>query len=236
MRKLVVLVLSLTVFLITCSKKSEKVKLEPGTPAYELAVAFSEKFDYLDPEKNNILVKTDKFEISTGEVVRQMQRIYGQRIEQLKQLPPNRLKEIIENNAKDLAERKLLVNTAMENNITLSDTAVDSVLSIQYRSAGSKEKYLEFIASHNLNLDEVKEDISKQLMVQRYLNRYLADQSEVTEDDIQKAYNEDKTASVQHILLMTQGKTEEGKAQIRKKMEGILEEARAGADFGELAK
>ena len=47
---------------------------------------------------------------------------------------------------------------------------------------------------------------------------------------------EDKTATVRHILLLAQEKTEEEKQEIHKKMGEILSRAKGGEDFAELAK
>ena len=41
---------------------------------------------------------------------------------------------------------------------------------------------------------------------------------------------------MRHILILTQGKTDPEKAAAKTKIEGILAEAKAGADFAELAK
>ena len=41
---------------------------------------------------------------------------------------------------------------------------------------------------------------------------------------------------MRHILLLTQGKTDQEKAEARTKIEDILAKAKAGADFAELAK
>ena len=58
--------------------------------------------------------------------------------------------------------------------------------------------------------------------------------------DVRKAYDEaaktDQTASVRHILFLTQGKTDAEKAEIRTKAEGVLAKAQAGEDFVELVK
>ncbi len=68
-----------------------------------------------------------------------------------------------------------------------------------------------------------------------YLKEYYKKiNTKVTEKEIQKLYNEDKTASVIHILLMTQGKSDSAKIEIRKKMEVILERAKQGEDFAKL--
>jgi parvulin-like peptidyl-prolyl isomerase len=236
MKKLWFAILPIIFLLLACTKKDETVKLEPGTPEYELAAELSTKLEYLDPEKNNVLVSCNYFDITSGELVETLQKTYGSRTEQLRQLQPDRLKNILERNVKDLAERKLLYNAALESSVVLSDSSVDSILNIQMKSAGSEEKYMEFIKKNNLNIEDIRVDIGKQLIIQRYIDSYLGEKTKVTEDDILKAYGEDKTASVKHILLMTQGKSEEEKKEVRAKMEEILAKARAGEDFEKLAK
>jgi len=82
----------------------------------------------------------------------------------------------------------------------------------------------------------VKNDIKTNLIIQKNLDEQLAKETKVSDEDVQKAYNEDKTATVQHILLNTRGKSDAEKKEIHKKMEGILARARKGEDFGKLAK
>ena len=64
----------------------------------------------------------------------------------------------------------------------------------------------------------------------------MASAAPVTDEDLRKTYQEDKTATVRHILLLTQGKTDAEKAAVRAKMDGILARARKGEDFAALAK
>ena len=54
-------------------------------------------------------------------------------------------------------------------------------------------------------------------------------------DNYQQLIQNDKTATVKHILLLTQGKSEQEKAGIYKKMQGILARAKNGEDFDQLA-
>jgi peptidyl-prolyl cis-trans isomerase D len=77
----------------------------------------------------------------------------------------------------------------------------------------------------------------------------LADQTKLeatftpTDTQLQALYNQNKdsfrtpeTVDVQQILLMTQGKPASEDAAIKAKAEDVLKQAKAGADFGELAK
>jgi parvulin-like peptidyl-prolyl isomerase len=109
-------------------------------------------------------------------------------------------------------------------------------MNFQYERAGGEDKFLQMIKENGIDIEFVKGSIEKDLRIQNYLNDIFEEEISVSEEDILKVYNADKTASVRHILLGTQEKTEEEKADIHKKMEGILARAKDGEDFGELAK
>ena len=96
---------------------------------------------------------------------------------------------------------------------------MDSALNEQYKRAGGEEKFAELLTKNGVKLDFVKEQIRTGLTIQQYLKNALAQDTEVTEDEIKEAYNEDKTATVRHLLLSTQGKSDSAKQEIYKKME-----------------
>lgn len=219
-----------------CAKKDNSVKLEKGTQAYELAKELTNKFSYLDPDKNNVVVSTKKFKITTGEVIQTIQFNYGNRAVQLKNLDEARLKDVVNQNAENLAEKKLLLNAAHKANTILPPTEVDSVLNIQYLRAGSEENFLTSLKMNGISFENVKSEIQIGLTIQHFLDNVLTSDIQVTEDEIQQAYQEDKTASVRHILLSTQGKSDSAKQEIRKKMDDLLVRAKKGEDFAELAK
>lgn len=221
--------------IFSCAKKEEIVKLEEGSPAYELAKDISKTLPYLDPDNNNILVSTKTFKISTGEVIQTIQSNLGRRANRLKNLNADRLKQVIEQNATDLAEKKLLLNSAKKIKIVVPETEIDSVLNARYSRAGSKEKFLKRLERNGINVESVKIGIQDGLTINRYLDETLASEILVTEEEIQKAYQEDKTATVRHILLKTQSETDSAKQVIRKKMEEILARAKSGEDIAELA-
>ncbi|MFQ5770311.1 MAG: peptidylprolyl isomerase, partial [bacterium] len=236
MKKFLGFSILLVLIIFSCTKKEEGMKLEAGTPAYQLAKELASKLSSLDPDKNNIWVATKYFNITTGEVFQTIQDNYGTRSGQLKTLDTNRLQEFIKQNAQKLAEKKLLLHAAKMAHTTFRQEEADSLLNDQYTRAGSEAKFLEMLKNIGVSIETVKNDIESGLIIKSYLDKALESESEITEEEIQKAYQEDKTASVRHILLSTQGKSDSAKQEIRKKMEGILAQAREGEDFAELAK
>ncbi len=237
MRKILAVLTGISILVVlSCSGGGGGVKLEKGTPGYQLAKDISAKLPFFDPDKNNVVVTTKDFKITTGEVFQDMATNFGNRVSQLKSLGVDRLKGIIQQNVDGLVTKKLLTNAAEKANIAVSDAEVDSVLQIQYDRAGGEDKFISFITKNGFNIDFVKNDIKSNLIIQKNLDKQLANEITVPDEDIKKAYNEDKTATVQHILLNTRGKSDAEKQEIHKKMEGILARARKGEDFGKLAK
>jgi parvulin-like peptidyl-prolyl isomerase len=235
MLKILSMFMLIFLFVISCSKKPEKAKLESDTPAYQLAVELSGKVPALNPDSVKVLVTSNDFKIYANEVTSMIQKNYGTRLQQVKGLDESRLKDMYMQNARNLGEKELLMEAADEAGVNVSDTEIDSILDMQYKRAGGEDKYMDFLQKSNLTMDYVKGEISDGIKIQKYLDDKLAPDIEVTDQDIQDYYNQDKTATVRHILLSTQGKSEAEKEEIHKKMEDILKRARAGEDFAKLA-
>jgi parvulin-like peptidyl-prolyl isomerase len=236
MKQVISLALILTVLFVGCTRKSEKFQLKEGTAAFELAKELSEILPSLDPSTNKVLVSAKKFEITSGEVIQAIKDNIGNRSAQLKQLDADKLKKVLEQSAVQLGERKILLNAAAGAKIVVSPEELDNALKEEYSRAGDEKKFLEMLTSNGISIDYVKNSIQANLLIDKYLNGALASQTAVTEDEIQKAYQQDKTVSVRHILLLTQGKSDREKKEIHKKMEDVLARAKGGDDFAALAK
>ncbi len=222
--------------LLACSSKPEGTRLQPDSETYQLAQSLSSKVPYLDPDENRVLVSTKYFDLAVGDVLQALRDNVGNRIQQLQMLDAEQVKRAVESSAEDLAEKKLLLLKAEQAKFTATEAEVDSALRAQYARAGGEARYMQLLNSAGVSLEHVRKEVRDGLIVQKYLEDVLEEELAVSEADIEAAYQEDKTASVQHILLSTQGKSDSEKVEIRKEMEGILARARQGEDFGELAK
>lgn len=236
MKRLLILMLLPILLLFGCSKEQDEVKLEEGTAEFQLAKDLSSILPALDPTANTVFISTNTFEVTTGEIIHSLVSNMGKGTEQLKTFGAERLKSIIDENATRLAERKLLLAAAKEAKSSVPQQEIDNILSFQYQRSGGEEKFLQILEENGIDFAFVKENIEKDLQIQNYLDGVFKREISVSEEEIQKVYNDDKTATVRHILLLTQEKSEEEKADIHKKMEGILSRAKSGEDFSELAK
>jgi parvulin-like peptidyl-prolyl isomerase len=236
MKKFVVLSSVLAVLAAGCARKAESVILKEGTPAYQLAKDLAAKVPFLDPAVNNVLVRAKNFEITAAEVILTIQDNVGSRTAQLKDMDAGQLKSIIERTAVQLGERRLLLGEALKAKAVVPPGDLDKALKAEYDRAGGEQGFLDVLKTNGISIDHVKKRLEEQLLIHSFIEAAFSRETQVKPEDVEKAYGEDKTASVRHILLLTQGKNEQEKAEIRKKMEDILAKAKAGEDFAALAK
>lgn len=237
MRNFWIILFLISMIISGCGKKEEVIKLEKDSTAYQLAKDLSSKLSFLDPDSNSILISTNKFDVSVGEVLQSIHNNAGSRANQLKSFDANRLKGIIQQNAERLAEQRLVLNDAKAAKFILTEAKFDSILQMQYAQAGGEQQFLEMLKMSDVSIENVKAEIHKNVLLNEFLNNKIGAQIQISDEDLQKAYSDytgNEIASVRHILLLTQGKSDAEKNKIRKQMEAILKEAKGGADFAEL--
>ena len=224
MRRLVIISILFALIISSCGDNG---KLKKDTPAYQLAKELSAKVPYFDPDKNNALATSKAFTITTGEIIQAIYDNSGNRTSQLKNMDPERLKGIILQSTQRMADQKLVLDEAKKAKFAVPNAVLDSLMNLQYSQAGGVEKFKEMIQKSGANFEAVQKDIQNYMTFDRFLDATIASKINVSEEEL---------ASVRHILLLTQGKSDAEKLEIRKKMEGILARAKKGEDFAELAK
>jgi parvulin-like peptidyl-prolyl isomerase len=237
MKKIIIIALVLAVCASACSsKKAEGTKLGQTAPAYKLAKDLTAVLPIFDPDKNAVLLTAKSFDVTVGDVVAVIYGTMGNASAQLSQMDPARLKTAVAQTAVQIAERRLLLAAAAEAKFQVSPEEVNKAMAEQYASAGGEDKFLEAIKTSGGDIDFIKKTVGEDQTIRGFLEKTVFAPIKVSEEDIKKAYAEDKTASVRHILLLTQGKPETEKPAIRKKMEDLLARAKKGEDFAALAK
>jgi parvulin-like peptidyl-prolyl isomerase len=237
MKKLTVILAAAVLVATACSSKKEPdFKAAPGSSAYVLAKDAAKVLPALDPDKNTLLVRSKLFDVTTTEIVQMFLDSMGNDAQKLKDLDLPRIKSIMENAGRQLGERKLLVQAAAKAGKSGSPEDLKKALEAQYARAGGENQYVELLKSKGMSLDFVKKGIGEDLAIQKYIEGVVASVPPPAEAELRKIYQEDKTATVRHILLLTQGKTDREKAAVRVRMEEILARARKGEDFAALAR
>jgi parvulin-like peptidyl-prolyl isomerase len=236
MKKLMVFLMVLVLAAAACApKKTEGTKLTAGTPAYNLAKELSAVVPVFDPDKNAVLLTAKGFTVTAGDVVEVIQNTMGSAAAGLKDRDAQTLKTAISQTAVQIGERRLLLAEAEAAKFTVPPADVEKALTDQYAQSGGEEAFMNMLKTNNVDFAFVKRTIGEDQKIRGFLEAKVLNTIQVSEEELKKVYNEDKTATVRHILLMTQDKTAEEIAAIRKKMEDILARARKGEDFAALA-
>lgn len=237
MKRVMILTLAVALAAAACSPKKEApMKLAAGSPAYQLAKDLTGTVPAIDPEKVTLVVTSKKFDISVGDVVQMFLESMGTQAQGVKNLDAQKIKTAVERAGVQIGERKLLLEAAAKAKKAVTPDEVAKALEAQYTRAGGEAQYVNQLQTYGITLDYIKKSIGEDLVIGKYLETTLAESAKVTDAEIRKAYQEDKTATVRHILMLTQGKSAAEKADIRKKMEDILARAKKGEDFAALAK
>lgn len=96
------------------------------------------------------------------------------------------------------------------------------------------------LAERGMTLDRLRADIRRDLAINKMMQAELAAAPPVTDADVREFYdkNPDEFTGVRasHILIKPDGFDEASKKKARAAIEDVLKQARAGADFAELAK
>jgi parvulin-like peptidyl-prolyl isomerase len=240
MKNIIILALLSTLVVAGCAPKAEKAALKEGTPAFALAQEFAAVIPALAPDKETVLVEAKDIALTAAEVIQAIKDNMGTRTAQFKGIDAGQLKIVIERGAVQLAERRLLLAAAAKAKVTVTSEEFDNAMQAQYARAGGEQAFLDTIKGAEVTIDHIKKSVRESLVINKYLESVAAAGAKVAEEDVRKAYEEskttDKTATVRHILLLTQGKTEPEKAAQKKKIEDLLARAKAGEDFEALAK
>ncbi len=231
-------ILPLMLVFFFCQQKQNSVQLEPGTPAYELADSCATIWSFVDPDSNNVIASTKHFDLTTGEFFSIMRSSMGNQATRFYTLNESTMKRVISTNTEKIVEKKLLMQSAKKKGIKVSDAEVDSMIQMQYERAGGQEAFEKFLDENAVPHEFFLSEIRDQTIIQAYWEKIMSEELPVSEEQVQAAYQtylRDTLVTVQHVLLMTRGKSDAEKTGIKKQMASILKEAKGGTDFAVLA-
>ncbi len=212
------------------------MKLKEDSAEYTFAKEISVNIPILDPDLNKPLNETNKFNITTSDVFDALFKNFTNDLDKLKNLDSTRLKKIFNENAYPLAEKKMIITSAIEDGFDVSETELDSIMKIQYNKVGGKDKFEHYLKNNNIALDFIIKDYKNTILIQKFLLNAVKDSVKISQSEIQEKLMQVKSVTVRHILFKTSGLTAQSKVQRRKKMEKILDRARKGESFSKLAK
>jgi len=232
MRKIIGLALML--LFVACSTNT-KTQFKKDSDAYNLAKTLSEKVSYFNPDSNKVFLSTNEFDITAAEVVNQIQLNFGKQTDYLSKQGAANIQKIAREFSENIAMNRLSEVEASKNGITVSNAEVDSMFHKQELASGGAAKLDSALTLNGISADQIKKNLRYRIYIQKFVKSIKDTIPPVSDEVVQQAMSQDKTASVRHILLLTKGKSAQEKKAIYKKMQGILKKAKRGANFAKLA-
>ena len=157
---------------------------------------------------------------------------------------PAQYKEMERQVLDELIAQELLWQEANRQGFAATGAELEQTLEQVRKRYSSDEAYLADLRQGGFTADSFKEDLGRQIAVRHFIEETLAKRISISEQDIHDAYIANQAQLVQpeqvkarHILIAVAPTADDTAiAEARVTIKGVLEEAKAGADFAELAK
>jgi len=236
MKRLTAISLALIIFTLFFCNSSEKTVYKKGSQEYEFLTSTADSLNLpvLSPENNVTLITTTEFTIRNLDIMPELYSTFYNYKDRIQNLPAEHLKSLVQRIADQTAANKMFLAAAEEKDITIDESDIEVEMERIAEKYGGKENFKTALDKNNIAEEQFREDVKSSLIVRTYISDYYYNNVSVPEEAIKKWYN-NTFATVRHILLMTQDKSEEEKEKIHTKMEQILKEAKSGKDFAKLA-
>jgi peptidyl-prolyl cis-trans isomerase C len=159
-------------------------------------------------------------------------------------VPKERRDEIYRAVIDQLVTYTALVQESRARDITVTDVeakqASDAKIAELRKQIPDPKAFNKALAERNMTLDRLRADIRRDIAISKMMEAELAAAPPVTDAEIKDFYdkNPDEFSGVRasHILIRPQGFDEPSKKKAREAIEDVLKQAKAGADFAELAR
>lgn len=239
---------------LTAGCKEEKAQPQSASPApavtEQAAESTAAASSTPSPQADTAVVTVNGQPILESKVAQEVEKRVQARLKMVPpgmNIPQERIQMLREQTRRQVTEMLVdltLIDMALrEKKIEVSAEQADEEMKKFAEENGMPlEAMLEQITASGMSVDDVKEQFLTRAKVDALMKTEMGDlkateaEAKTYYDEHPQEFTQPETVTASHILLRTQGKTEEEKGQIRQKMEGILQRARSGEDFAALAK
>ena len=151
---------------------------------------------------------------------------------------------VMANALRDEIDKLLLVQKAKDLNIDVKSEVTRRLAAMQVQSKiADDDKFHDFVASQmGEPFEDYKQEMTNALLTQKVISEEISSKINIPEADKKKYYEEhkkdfvrDERVFLSQILVSTEGKTPDQVAAAERKAKDLVERARKGEKFGELA-
>lgn len=244
MKFLAGLILSIVLTITTIAVAAEIKMQEPNDNAKTPAATPAAPEKTVDPEA--VVVKVNDKVIKEKDITDETAKRLAA---QVKRMPPGMeindwMRNQVRTSVVDMKVEQILLEQTLESKkLTVADEEImKKIEEIAVQQNLKMEDVPAEIAKFGMTMEDLKGQIRMSVQMDKLIDTEMKDK-DVTDEDVKKFYDDnpqyfEKPEQVRaaHVLIMTQGKTDEEKAAAKTKIEGVLKRAKAGEDFAALAK
>jgi len=232
-----------------CDKEAQPAEETPDSESIDLAQVPDLFEQPLQPNPlarapEDVVVTVNGETITHGEIMQSTQ----QRMMQMsRQVPPQQLSELYPRIYQEISEMMvaniLLGQAAEKSSLAVSDEALAEAVTQFESNIPEGQTLAELLAENKMEMDELKGNMRKQLLVGKLVEEKTSDVEEATAAEAATFYTENtdsfkvpESVAASHILIKsTPEDTDETKAKKKEDLAVIHEQILAGGSFEELA-
>lgn len=159
-------------------------------------------------------------------------------------IPAERRDEIFRNALDQLVTYTVLTQATRARNVTIPDAEIDGNIKQMQSQFATEEGFKKALAARGMTLEKLRSDARTEMCINKMMETEVSGQAPATDVQVREFYdtNPDKfkqpeAVRASHILFAVDEKADEAtKQKILTKAQGVLKEARGGADFAQLAR
>lgn len=210
----------------------------PGAPAGPPAAAPAKPVPATLPE---VIARVNGEEIKRAELQEAISSLEGQAG---RPVPPEERDQVFRAVLNQLVTGHMLLQESQHRKVAVADADIDARIAELRQRFPTEDDFKKALASRGLTLEKIREELRKQMVIEKMIDAEVTPQVTVSDQDVKKFYDENPAQFQQpeqfrasHILIMVpQGATPAQKQEARAKIDGLLKQVRNGGDFAELAK
>lgn len=217
---------------------SDKADLTPAQ--IDFFNVMGEKIAYMKPDTSVVLATTSTFEVKNTDIMESVYQGMRGDINIISNVDPARIESFIMQIVTLKAQQDILLEEAAAEGLSISKDSIETFLEKNlYAPNGGKEAFAEQIKMQEIDLDFVREDTRKNLLIMKYIEEVALKDVDltITENEMRANYEQNKakysqeTATVRHILFLTEGKSPDEVKKVKTLAEDVKKRAKAGEDF-----
>ena len=159
-------------------------------------------------------------------------------------VPPERRDEILRAALDQLVTYTVLSQEVKARNISVPEGEIEKNLAQMKQQAGSDQAFKKALAERNMTEARLRADARTDLAINKIIEEEVAKAGEATDAEVKEFYEknpdkfkQDEAVRASHILIRVDPKADEATRQkARAKAEDLARQAKAGADFAQLAR